>query len=346
MRHVSLGLIAATSIITGCLPDVDVDESRVSSPRILAVRSVPAEAAPGERVRLEALYASGEGRVADGLLEWSRCDARVPLAELGPVSPACLAWEDPALVSLGFGASIEATLSLDACRLFGPDPPPSMPGEPAGRVTDPDVSGGYYQPMRAVEPSQDAMTFADVRLVCGVAGATQAQAAELRRRRRLNENPSVSTVFVQRADGSDALLAEEETLEVRAGETITLEANWEACPTSDVCGDGLCGIDETVTSCADDCRTPRGCAGAERYVRFDVASRSISEARESMRVAFFATRGSFETERAGRDASDVRTYASSRWHAPSETGNAVLWVVLRDARGGVAWTERHVVVMP
>lgn len=345
MRRIGLAL-CTTWMAAGCLPDVDVDESRITSPRILAVRSVPAEAAPGERVMLEALYVGAEGRIEESPLEWTRCDARVPLAELGPVSPACLAWEDPSLLPIGFGDGVQATISPDACRLFGPDPPPSMPGEPAGRVSDPDTSGGYYQPIRVVEPALDAMTFADVRLVCGVAGATQAQAAELRGRRKLNESPSISSVFVQREDGSDAFFGADEPLVVRANETLTLEVNWDTCPSVDVCGDGICGVDETLTLCADDCRTPRGCSGAERYVRFDVATRAIVEARESMRAAFFTTGGSLSIERAGRDAEDERTFASSRWQAPSEPGEAVLWVVLRDARGGVSWTERRALVMP
>lgn len=339
---ISVLLSAASSC--GCLPELDVDESRVTSPRVIAIRAIPAEVAPGERVRLEALYVGPEGRIADGLLEWARCDARLPLAELGPVSPACLSFEDPALVPAGFGASVEAEISREACRLFGPDPPPSQPGEPAGRIVDPDVTGGYQQPVRLIEPDDAAIVLGDVRLACGVAGATQLQAAELRQRRHRNRAPEISTVFAQRADGTDVLVAEGVPLSVSRGESVTLEAGWLPCPDEDVCGDGLCGPDETLAACAMDCRTPVGCTGAERYARFEPSSRTIVVEREAMRVAWHATRGRFATERSGRGAEDRAPYAVSRWVAPEEPGPVTVWMVLRDARGGVGWAERAIAV--
>lgn len=331
-------------LAAGCLPDVDVDESRIVAPRVLAIRAIPAEAAPGETVRLEALHVGPEGRIVDGVLEWARCDARRPLAELGPVSPACLAWEDPALVLLGFGASVEAAISRDACRLFGPDPPPAQPGEPAGRVVDPDVTGGYHQPVRVVSPDDAAIVLGEVRLSCGVAGATQAQAAELRQRRHANRAPEISTVFVQRGDGTDVLLDEATPLTVSRGESITMEAGWLECPESDACGDGICGADETSASCAEDCRVPSRCSGAERFVRFDPIARALVVERESMRVAWYTTDGRFELERTGRGADDPAPYASSRWIAPDAPGPVTVWMVIRDARGGVGWAERSLVV--
>ena len=338
----SLVSFALAMLATGCLPDVDVDESIVRSPRILAVRSIPAEAAPGDTVTLEALYVGPDGTISAGVLDWARCDARRPLAELGPISPACLAWEDPLLVTQGLGARVEATISREACRLFGPDPPPAQPGEPAGRIVDPDPTGGYYQPFRVVEPDDDAIVLSEVRLVCGIAGTTQAQASELRQRRRVNDAPRIDTLFAQLEDGTDVLLDETTPLVVRVGETITLEAGWPACPASDVCGDGVCGPDETASSCSEDCRTPRGCAGAERYVRFDVESRSIVVSRESMRAAWHTTAGRFEIERSGRDVDDAEPYAVSHLIAPETPGRASIWVVLRDARGGVGWIERQI----
>lgn len=343
MRATPLVLLAL-SLAGGCLPSVDVDESRVVTPRVLAIRATPAEVSPGEVVRLEALYVGPEGRIVDGVLEWARCDARRPLAELGPVSPACLAWEDPSLVTLGFGASVDAALSRDACRLFGPDPPPAQPGEAAGRVVDPDPTGGYRQPVRVVSPDDGAIVLGEVRISCGVAGATQAQAAELRQRRHANRAPEVSTVFVQRADGSDVLLDEATPLVVARGETVTIEAGWLECPEEDVCGDGLCGADETSAGCVEDCRTPTGCSGAERYVRFDPVSRALIVERESMRVGWYTTRGRFELERTGRAVDDPAPYTSSRWVAPDTPGPVTVWMVIRDARGGVGWAERVLLV--
>ncbi|MBN8612441.1 MAG: hypothetical protein J0L92_17745 [Deltaproteobacteria bacterium] len=341
----SMLALALLVVLGGCLPHVDVDESLVRSPRVIAVRATPAEAAPGEAVSLEALYVGPDGTIGAAVIDWARCDARLPLAELGPINPVCLGFEDPLLVSQGLGARVDGTISREACRLFGPDPPPAQPGEPAGRIVDPDVTGGYYQPFRVIEPDDDAIVLAEVRLACGVAGATQAQASELRQRRRPNLAPRLDLVFAQRADGSDALVDPDVPLEVRVGETITLEAGWPVCPLEDVCGDTICGPDETLTTCADDCRTARGCEGAERYVRFDPEARAIVVERESMRVAWHTTAGSFEIERSGRSGADDSTYAVSRWRAPDAATTAVLWMVVRDARGGVGWTERRIVVV-
>jgi hypothetical protein len=342
-RNLALGLLGLGT--TACLPELDVDESRIASPRIVAVRATPAEVAPGEAVTLEALYVGPDGRITPALLDWARCDARLPLAELGPVSPACLAYEDPALVPLGLGETVAASISRDACRLFGPDPPPAQPGQPAGRVVDPDTTGGYHQPIRVVEPDDDAVVIAEVHLLCGVAGATQSQAAELRRRRRPNRAPEIETVFAQRADGSDVLVDASSPLVVRAGEIVTFEVGWPTCPEVDVCGDGICGPDETSADCADDCRTPSGCAGAERYVRFDPETRAIVAEREAMRVAWYTTTGRFEIERSGRAADEPEPYAVSRWVAPEEATVATIWMVIRDARGGVGWTERRIQIV-
>ena len=56
-----------------------------------------------------------------------------------------------------------------------------------------------------------------------------------------------------------------------------------------------------------------------------------------MHVSWFATGGSFDLDRTGRDGSDVTTTSDNGWTAPS-SGTAVhLWIVLRDDRGGVGW---------
>jgi hypothetical protein len=320
--------------LASCVPDLDVDESVLGAPRILAVRATPAEAAPGERVTLEVLYADATGRLpADGV-EWSVCTARRSLAELGGVSRDCLAWEGEDILPLGFGGTVETSLPRDACRLFGPEPPPAEPGEPAGRVAEPDPSGGYAIPVRAVEPDDDAMVFGAVRLRCGLAGATQAVSADFRRRYRINEAPEIDEIVATFDDGRREAIGE--SLVVRAGERVVLEARWPACPDSDVCGDGVCGVDDEAT-CAEDCTPFRGCRGAERYLRFDPESGALVTEREAMRVRFVATAGRFETERAGREPADPERGAASVWNAPTEPGPGTLFVVVRDGRGATSF---------
>jgi hypothetical protein len=75
--------------------------------------------------------------------------------------------------------------------LFGPDRPEPKPGEPAGRATDPDATGGYYQPLRLGSPG--AVSIAEVRIRRGLAGATQEQVAQFGAS-KLNENPTIASL--------------------------------------------------------------------------------------------------------------------------------------------------------
>ena len=57
-----------------------------------------------------------------------------------------------------------------------------------------------------------------------------------------------------------------------------------------------------------------------------------------MRVSWFATRGSFDTDHTGRVESEfAQTSSDNTWVAPAESGPVFMWVVLRDDRGGADW---------
>jgi hypothetical protein len=96
-------------------------------------------------------------------------------------------------------------------------------------------------------------------------------------------------------------------------------------------------MDENATDCADDCTTPKGCAGAEPYVYYDPLARSLTDRREAMRVSWFSGAGSFEDDHTGRREDELDSFSDGLWTAPNVAGPAHLWVVLRDSRGGVTW---------
>ncbi len=134
---------------------------------------------------------------------------------------------------------------------------------------------------------------------------------------------------------------------VRPGEDVTWRVSWASCPTADVCGDKVCGIDEDTALCEADCAAPRGCTGAEKYVFFDPEIREVRERREGVWVSWFATGGTFEYDRTGRDEEAANLpFTENLWTAPSEEGTFSLWVVLRDDRGGVGWERYRVRVAP
>lgn len=324
------------SVLTACVPDVDVDESLLGEPRLLAVRAEPAEAGPGESVRFVALYAGADGAI-DAPIDWAFCTARKPLAELGPVSQACLELTHSTLVPLGEGIEASGAVPREACRLFGPEPPPAEDGAPAGRPVDSDITGGYAQPLRLFVPGDDSAALFELRLACGLFGATQAEAAEYTQRYRRNVAPAIRALDLVHEDGRVVSL--DEPADVAPGEVVTLRASWPACPDHDVCGDGLCGIDETRIECPDDCTTPSSCAGAERFLRFDVASRALVAGRESIRAAWYTSGGVLEAERTGVGADDPRASTDNALTVPEADGELTILVVLRDARGGASWRE-------
>jgi hypothetical protein len=319
-----------------CAPEFELDLARVDRPRVLALVSTPAEAAPGETVTLTALVATPEGTSVDTALDWSTCLARRPLAELGPIAPGCVALDEAAIASIGQGPSVETTLPADACRLFGPEPPPAMPGEPTGRPVDPDPTGGYYQPILGLlgdeELEGDELNLLKLRLACGLAGATQAQSAEYQLRYQANVAPGV--VEFAPSDGATT---------VGVGESIDLRVRWTACPREPECGDDLCSLDE-VASCADDCATAIGCPGAETHVFFDPLALEVAIRREAIGVTWYATEGQLDDARTGRSADDEQASSANVWTAPDEPGTVHLWVVLRDDRGGTGWAALDLAV--
>ena len=116
-------------------------------------------------------------------------------------------------------------------------------------------------------------------------------------------------------------------------------------PTTPVCGDGVCGIDETAATCPADCTTPRGCAGSELYLLFTPVTRAHEVHRESISVDFFATGGTFADDSTGRDETEADTPSTDdAWTAPGDGGEVRLWLVVRDDRGGVGWQGYRIAV--
>lgn len=329
-----------------CKPDFPERQSAITGPRIVGVKSQPAEAKPGGDVRYEVLVATPKGTIGDAAIDFAYCTRPKPLKELNDVSTDCFYPPENApdyIVELGVGPQASGTLPRDGCRNFGSDVPAPKPGEPSGRPTDPDSTGGYYQPLRLV--LGDVKSLGETRISCDLEGATREVLVEFRKRYHFNENPRILGTFAL-FDQATQLTPEGDPgpLVIPAGKAVTLRTGWPQCPTVATCGDGFCNGDEDVTSCPADCTTPVGCTGAEAYVSYDLATRTVIDRRESMRVSWFATAGSFSDDRTGRDESDMGWTSDDTWTPPSTPGPVHLWVVLRDSRGGVDWQSYDVMV--
>ena len=283
-----------------CAPSLGPGDSLVTSTRILAVRAAPAEATPGTKVTFTALVASPGGTVPAADIDWSFCSAPKPITEDNVVASACLTAS--ALVPAGAGPATTAVLPTDGCSLFGADTPST-----GLRPRDPDVTGGYYQPLRvSLAGAEDA--FALARIHCHLAQADAATASAFAAAYELNRNPKLLPLEAT-ADGAPVALGA-----IPSGRRITLAASW------------------TVDS-------------AEAFALFDAPSGTVLRRRESMRVAWYASDGVFDTESTGRTASDPATSTDNGWTAPSTAGTVRVWIVLRDVRGGVDFAEYGLVVV-
>jgi hypothetical protein len=351
----------ATFAITACTPELNDRLSRITGPSLLAVASSPAEAAPPASVTYRALdvTASGQPLPTAGGLEWDFCIARLALTDQGTARPDCIEPSGPGLVPRGAGPAVTGVLPTDGCRLFGPDAPAPTNSQPAGRPVDPDPTGGYYQPVRIEVPPTKAAPASYVvgatRIACGLAGATAAVSSRFEQEYRTNANPAIASLTLVQPGGNTAIPPGAETgVKVARGASVTLRAAWAACPTAPVCGDGVCEIEETPTSCPVDCTHPMGCTGSEQYVVFDAEAMALTPVREAIQVAWYTTGGTLAddtdghaADEAGSSTLDARCEAGTEcvdnpWTAPATAGEVLLWLVIRDDRGGVGWQSYRV----
>ncbi len=314
----SLAFAAALALSAGgCVPSFDDNLSTIEQPKVLAVQAEPAEAAPGESVQLNALVATPDENGAAPKLVWGLCTARKPLTELGPVNTACIQAPSGApdsIVALGSGASVNATLPMDACRLFGPSLPEPMNGEPAGRPVDPDPTGGFYQPVTVTLLSDSVTTLGAVRIFCPPSGLDQEQAAAFNTSYRRNQNPVIDSISTLDAAGEATPVPDADAatpLAVHAGQVVHFQTAWAACSAS------------------------QACTGAETYVAFNADTRVLDTKHESVRVSWYATAGTFAHAVTGRSEDEFANAATDNtWTAPSEAGDTRLWLVIRDSRAG------------
>ncbi len=172
-------------VLVGCqAPPEERRPSFVDGPRLLAVRSEPAEARPGATITLDTLR-------VDALEPptFAFCVKGRSAAEYNAVDDACLG-EGPFVVPI----AATAKLPLEGCALFGSEPRPPLPGEPPVRPADPDETGGYFQPVRVAGRTIEG--FGAVRLSCELPAVPAAIAQDYRARFRPNRNPTGLTLEV------------------------------------------------------------------------------------------------------------------------------------------------------
>ena len=199
MRRLACVLVLGVAF-AACRPDFGERASLVTTARVLAVRAEPPEAPQGGTMTLTPLVASPDGTVGAPEIGWAFCATPKPLAENDVVAADCLA---DAIRPIGVGAQVSASIPTDACSLFGPEPPPGA------RPRDADVTGGFYQPVRAQLAAEPAI--ARLRVSCNLGGVAAEAAADFKARYHPNQNPRL-TIDVPAT--------------VAAGAHVMLHASW------------------------------------------------------------------------------------------------------------------------
>jgi hypothetical protein len=286
LRRMLLLLLAVSS----CTPDLGHPASLVTSERLIAVRAEPPEAGPSDTVEYTSLVVSPTGATSAPALRWSLCKLRKPVDENTPVGQACLT---EALTISAEGDQVSIRMPSAACVNFGPLAPPSTGG--TLRPTDPDPTGGYYQPIRLDLDGQQAIV--RERLRCDLAGASLLVSQAFRARYTPNQNPKLLALSAFAGDTPVALDA------IPAGQRIRLVASW----------------------------TP---ASAETFPVFDALAQTLTDQREALWLSWFTTAGELDDFTTGRAADDPADWADNTWQSPGHSAPGLLWLVLHDSRGG------------
>ena len=157
-------------------------------------------------------------------------------------------------------------------------------------------------------------------------------------------------------DGADTGLALERVtcdlaqagadLAVQYGMTYRANANPSLQPLTAMVGGAPIALTALPAAQAIDFSVGWPADAVESFQVFDVAAAALVPHRESMRVSWFASAGSFLHEVTGRDETDTATTTANSWTAPSTPGPVHLWIVLRDSRGGVDFASYELVVTP
>lgn len=169
------------------------------------------------------------------------------------------------------------------------------------RPRDPDATGGFYQPIRA-QLAGGIVSFGFARVKCNLAYAAADAVTAFTAQYKLNTNPSLLPLEA-RVNG--ALTSFDA---IPRGAEVVLRASWKP-------------------------------EDAEAYVAFDQASQLVVPRRETMRVSWFTTAGSFTSDRTGRGEAELESFTENVWVAPSEPRRVHLFTVLRDARGGMSFAS-------
>jgi hypothetical protein len=360
--------VLGSSLTAGCKPDLVGRASLIQEDTLLAVSASPAESEENADVTYTSLYVGPKGPVDAASFDWAFCDERKPLAVTGSIAPLCLVPRGKVLTPIGVGGTVTGHIAADTpCKTFGPFAIDPVAGQPTPRPADPDTTGGFYQPLRVRIPlaTGDSYTVVTTRLDCGLTNATQEQSIAYAKSYLPNENPKLDALTLTRSGAHAETVPPDgaaPSLTLKPGEHVDFDASWADCAAKTACTpcDAQSGADGGTNAdagahdggaCSSTCAAgaPAGCTGSESYPYLDPVSHELVPRREAIRVSWYATDGDFDHDRTGRTEQEAEAKlhtTDNDWTAPNIAGVVHVWVVIRDDRGGVAWSSYLLNVAP
>jgi len=326
MRHHKLAVLLSYLPLAAanCRPSVGAPISLIDGPAILAVKGQPAEVIPGATVTYEVLAVDDTGRIpapggdVTSPALWAICELPKPPIDTNSVNADCLDTDALPGQPGTTDVSYSAPTPTDACYEFGPLTPPVQPGQPAIQPRSPDVTDGYYLPVRVglqipadlqrpgTATPDSIVAFGLQRISCGIANVPGPIGFDFTKSYTLNVNPTIDQLTWQQGSADPTAVPRVETgsapIQVESGQTVNLSLSWTA-------------------------------DSVETYPAYDILARVLVSHREAMRVAWYATGGIFEHDVTGRTETETEVFAVNSWKSTA-TGLIHLWIVLHDSRGG------------
>jgi hypothetical protein len=282
-----LGVVGA-----GCSPSLDDRPWLITRPTIVGWKAEPPEVAPGASVELEAVVLDPAAAADPTATAWTLCHTPKPPSENRVAAVDCLA---PAVPPDAVGDPVSIAISTDVCRIFGPDVPQPLPGQPTTRARDADATGGYFQPVTVAVGG--ALAIGLERVTCDLPEASLADARAWQAAYHPNQNPTLVGLSFAAADGNPI-----DPAAIPAGATITIQATW---------------LDGAI----------------ETFPVFDPRSRTIVDMAETLTASWYVTGGILG--QAATTITNAATFSTATgWTAPADTTTVELALILRDSRGG------------
>lgn len=291
------------AVIASCKSEADIPPWIVQEPRVLAVRTVPAEARPNQAVKREVLAVDAQGHRLTLAPQFFRCEIPKLLGERTSIGQACL--QGHGLLPIPADAPIDPL----ACKRFGPTPDPPEDEEALlPRPTAPDMSGGYYSPehLRLSGPNLHLSAFFRVRTRCDLLGATREVFDAFEAHYAPNRAPNLA-------------LAE------LSPPSQKVEDRWELhLPI---------GVPTKIA-------LQVAAVESELYAIYRIPSNRIDPARETLTLRWFASGATLARSEERKDSIDLdRTSAFENELTLGPAGRASVWLVLQDDRGGTSWRQ-------